>query len=266
MSYPFPGMNPWLEHPWLWRDVHHTLISAIRDDLAPRLRPRYFVAIELTTYVSQLPVISPRIRYPDVMVVEQGGPALVAPAVATADPYLTVDLPVEDIEVAYLEVRQVPSGEVVTVIEVLSPTNKQPGEDRETYIKKRREILATDVSFVEIDLLRAWPPMPYTDTQASDYRIFVRRRDHYTQAHVYSFSVRQPIPRFPLPLLPGDTEPIVDLGALLHAAYDRAGYDIILQYNQPPVPPLSSEDAAWAAQLLEQPRKVEEEDNEYHER
>ncbi|GAA6624175.1 hypothetical protein NUACC26_100000 [Scytonema sp. NUACC26] len=39
MSYPFPGMNPYLEHPSLGSGVHHRLITAIANDLAPQIRP-----------------------------------------------------------------------------------------------------------------------------------------------------------------------------------------------------------------------------------
>lgn len=46
MDRPFPGMDPWLEHPDLWPDVHNSLIAAIRDDLADRLAPRYVVRLE----------------------------------------------------------------------------------------------------------------------------------------------------------------------------------------------------------------------------
>lgn len=50
MSTPFPGMDPYLEHPDLWPDVHHRLIVTLADYLVPRLRPRYYVSIEQRTY------------------------------------------------------------------------------------------------------------------------------------------------------------------------------------------------------------------------
>ena len=77
MPSPFPGMNPWLENPALWRDVHHSLISALRDELAARLRPHYFVAVEMHTYISLAPDVPATSRYPDVMVIKRGGPAVV---------------------------------------------------------------------------------------------------------------------------------------------------------------------------------------------
>ncbi len=251
MSYPFPGMNPWLERPAIWRDVHHSLISALRDDLSPRLRPRYFLAVETHTYVTVPPDLPLASRYPDAMIIHRGGPAVATLSPAPAAPFLTVELPRDDplIE-GYLEVRLVPSGEVVTVIELLSHTNKQPGHARDEYIEKRLSFVASHVHFVEIDLLRAGPPMPHAHPAESDYRIFIRRREKPHQARVYPFNIRQPIPVFPLPLLPDDQEPEVDLGALLAGVYARVSYDLVINYANSPEPPLREADAAWANELL----------------
>lgn len=251
MSYSLPGMNPWLENPLLWSDVHLSLIWAIREYLAPLLRPRYFVAVETRTVISSLPEATTLVRIPDVMVVHRGGPEVVSTPTQESETYLTVELPIEDFEEAFLEVRLVPTGEVVTIVEVLSHSNKQPGRDREAYIGKRDELLRTDVGFVEIDLLRAGSPMPYTGVANSEYRLLIRRRQQPTHARIYPFGVRQPVPKFALPLLPDDTEPIVDLGILLHSVYDRAGYDLIIDYNLPPTPPLSQADTSWARSLLD---------------
>ena len=67
MRPPFPGMDPWLESPTLWPDVHNSLITSIRDVLAPRLRPRYFVGVESrTTLLTGLDV--DRVYQPDVAI------------------------------------------------------------------------------------------------------------------------------------------------------------------------------------------------------
>lgn len=82
--------------------------------------------------------------------------------------------------------------------------------------------------------------------------LFIRRRDQGARARVYPWGVRQAIPTFPLPLLPDDDEPTVDLGALLHTVYHRASYDLVIDYGRLPEPPLSEADAAWARELLTQ--------------
>jgi hypothetical protein len=66
----------------------------------------------------------------------------------------------------------------------------------------------------------------------------------------YTLSVRHALPTIPIPLQPGDPEPPLPLNQLLHDLYDRASYDLAIDYSQPPVPPLHDDDAAWARQLL----------------
>jgi hypothetical protein len=253
MSYPFPGMNPWLENPLLWRDVHHRLISAMADELGDELAPRYFVAVETHTYVTRPDPQYPQTRYPDVMVIETSRtPVTTAPVVAPEVESMLVELPeIDPLIEGFLQVRLVPSGEVVTVIELLSYTNKNRGEHREEYLEKRSSILRSHVHFVELDLLRAGKPMPKTDPRTSAYRFFVRRRENPFQARVYPFDIRQPIPQIPLPLLPEDQEPLLDLGTLLKNVYARARYDLVIDYTRQPDPLLTESDMAWAMQQLQ---------------
>ena len=51
MLSPFPGMDPYLEDPGSWPDLHHRLISAASDQLNAQLRPRYLARIEERVYV-----------------------------------------------------------------------------------------------------------------------------------------------------------------------------------------------------------------------
>jgi hypothetical protein len=226
MVYPCPGMNPWLEDVRLWRGVHTRLINALSDALAPVLEPRYFVDVETHIYAARRPDMPSGSRYPALAILDRGGHAVaIAPMVAMAMP-IEIDLGLDDaVEEPYLEVRLVPGGDVVTVIELLSHTNKMGGRDRASYLQKRKLFFDSALNFVEIDLLRMWDPMPPCENVAvSDYRILVRRNDRRKKGLLYSFNVRAPIPVFPLPLLPDDEEPPVDLGAILRAVYERARY------------------------------------------
>ena len=165
---------------------------------------------------------------------------------------MEVELPMaEEVRESYLEVHEVGTGVLVTLIELLSPVNKLWGPGRQKYERKRSRVLASMTGLVEIDLLRAGPPMPYGygPQPMSDYRILVSRGQRRPRAQLVTFGVRNAIPVVPLPLLPGDAEPPMDLGAIQNALYDRAGYDLRLDYGKPPVPPLSEEDSAWAASL-----------------
>lgn len=251
MPYPFPGMNPWLENHRLWSDVHQRVITTLAESLAGDLEPRYFVGVGTHTYISTNPMQPLQSRYPDVSVIYTGGGAVITqPLADVATPYF-VQIPVaEPYEEPFLEVQLLPDGEVVTVIELLSYTNKRAGDERQTYLKKRKEYLDSEVHFVEIDLLRSGEPMPYTNLRPSDYRIVVRRKEKPDYLQIYPFSLRQPIPIFPLPLLPGDQEPHIHLGDLLQTVYDRARYRLILDYTKPPEPRLNPADQDWAQTCL----------------
>lgn len=252
MPSPFPGMDPYLEHPALWPDVHNRLLAALADELAPAVAPRYYVALERRIYALK-PDDLVFLGRPDIAVVLRAETVtprgVVAPA-STA--VLEVDVPMADeVEEVFLEVREVTTSRCVTVLELLSPVNKLTGRGRDTYLEKRTEVLRTRTNLIEVDLLRAGEPMPVVGPPfVSDYRILVSRGSRRPHAQLYAWSLRQKISTFVLPLLKGDAEPIVDLGAVLHALYDRARFDLRLDYTQPPVPPLAEDDTAWARTLV----------------
>jgi len=249
MPTPFPGMDPYLERPDLWHNVHLGLIASLQDVLAPLLRPRYRVLVETHTYQirSEKPTL---VGAPDVLAIRLNEPP---PDYVVSGHARTVEVPVSiTVEEGYLIVSEVESGDVVTVIELLSPTNKRPGKGRRRYETKRLMILDSDTHLVEIDLIRAYDPMlVYGNGHHSHYRILVSRSNHRPQADLYGFNVQESITTFLLPLHPGDDEPLVDLGLLLHDLYDRAGYDLSVDYRRDPVPAFQGEDAAWIDTLLE---------------
>ena len=252
MPSPFPGMDPYLEAPGLWPDVHNSLIASVRDELSPRLFPRYYVALEERTYAldSQELVFVGR---PDLAVVAGARRRdESAPKQAVGSAVVEVEVPVPDrVRETYLEVRSVEGGEVVTVLEVLSPSNKHAGRGRRRYLHKRDSVLGTLTHLVEVDLLRSGETMPLVGARpSSDYSILVSRSWQRARSQLYPFGVRDPIPPFSLPLRAREDEPRVALGPILRALYDRAGYSLRVDYRRPAEPPLAEEDAAWAASLL----------------
>ncbi len=50
MASPFPGMNPYLENPTTWPNLHSRLIVVIANLLSPRIRPKYRVVVEEAVY------------------------------------------------------------------------------------------------------------------------------------------------------------------------------------------------------------------------
>jgi hypothetical protein len=225
--------------------------------LGPLVAPRYRVVVERRTYLA-LSQPDDVVGMPDLGVVESRSEEPVsqgAPLPGSQMTPLIAELPQpEERRERYLEIREVGTGDLVTVVELLSPDNKRPGEGRKQYEQKRLHVLSTLTHLVEIDLLRAGQPMPMRilgNGRAASYRIVISRSHRRPQAEVYLFGIRDPLPGFRLPLQPGDEEPMVDLGKLLHEIYDRARFDLAVDYTQPPPPPsLSEEDAAWLDERL----------------
>jgi hypothetical protein len=246
-------MDPYLEHPDLWLEVHHRLITAIADVLAPHVRPKYRVAIEKRTYLLDAEDVV-WVGVPDVTVgVGRAAPEVLSPTPSAPQHQpLTVTVPMpEEVRESFLEIREVATGEVVTVLELLSPGNKRTGEGRRVYELKRRHVLSSLTHLVEVDLLRAGEALPLmAGTVQTDYRILVSHSDERPRAQLYAFQLRDAIPVFPLPLLTGDAHPQVDIQTLLGDVYDRAGFDLVLDYGREPVLALSPENHAWVDALL----------------
>ena len=249
-------MDLYLEHPQSWPNFHHRLITAIAIDLAPQLRPKYRVVVEEAIYQTQ-GQDSLLVGIPDVAVQKAKATASsVTQTAASAPPPqpLEVELPIPEVlRQGYLEIRDVATSQVVTVVEVLSPTNKRPGEGRNAYEAKRHTLLARAVNLVEIDLLRQWQPLvnlpPGID---SHYRILVSASATRPRASLYAFNLQAAIPAFPLPLTPDDDQPIVNLQRLVSEIYDQSGYDLVINYQDRPIPPLAPEDEAWLNTWLQQ--------------
>jgi len=257
MPSPFPGMDPYLESPVIWPDVHHELISEIRAALSPRLRPGYVARVELRVYISDDDDPGRAALVPDVRV--ETSPRRTGARKSKSEPALTGTEPLivptptdEEIEEAFLKIIHVESEALVTLIEVLSPTNKIRGSrGRASFMAKRHEIMNTQVHWVEIDLLRAGVPS-VTDPplRPSDYRILVSRADQRTRTRYWPVGVRQPLPVIGIPLRGKDPEVQLDLGAVFRSVYDRAAYDASVDYRKAPQPPLQADDAKWARDLV----------------
>ncbi|XZN89587.1 MAG: DUF4058 family protein [Microcoleus sp.] len=251
MPSPFPGMDSYLEHPELWRELHHLLISEVFRFLSPQLRPKYLVSLEVRIYETLDDNLS--IGIPDVNVIQpKTKTELITSNVAVAAPPtqpLTVNIPMPyQVREGYLEIRERGSQELITLIEILSPTNKRTGKGRQMYEEKREEILSSRTHLIEIDLLRRGQKMPIVGNNVeSHYSVLVCRGNRRPKADLYAFNVQNQMPAFPLPLRSGDTEPIINLQELFNQIYDIASYDLKIDYrNWEVIPPLSEEDTIWA--------------------
>jgi hypothetical protein len=260
MPSQFPGMDPFIEGQ-KWRDFHTEFTTAVRAHLGPLLLPRYVVVIEEHVFLTHPSEEDSSERWPDVFVLEQenappltgaGGGTAIAVAIAP----VTLTLPATRHErQPYLTILDREKGDVVTVLEVLSPTNKSTeGNGHRQYLEKRDEIVESPAHLVELDLLRGGRRLPTVEPQPpGDYYAFVSRRWERPRVDVYAWPLRHVLPPILIPLAREDPEVTLDLQAAFTTAYDRALYAHSLNYRREVEPPLSEMDAAWVRELLGAP-------------
>ena len=269
---PFPGMNPYLESPRLWPEVHNKIIAAMHRYLRRRLPFRYSVIMEerlgLGIGIGVNPPDEPPTRYirPDLAItgaVSESGTAPGGGATLALDRgAVAVLLPVrETVSEWFISIATTDAdgngSQPVTILELLSPSNKRAGAGRSQYLDKRGSIIESAVHLVEIDLVRLGTPMPYqgydyNDDDALDapYRHLISRWQTRPWAAMYPFALPSAIPDVTVPLLEGDAEPQIPLNALLHDLYREDYYANYVDYGKDPDGPLSDADRRWLDGLL----------------
>jgi hypothetical protein len=247
-------MDPFLEDAE-WEDFHTRFNTAISEYLAARLEPRYLVRIERRVYVEHTTDNRPPVRRADVavFVAEETTLAWAGPVSGSSHAVAPVEclLPTpEEQRETYLVIRLQDTREVVTVLETLSPGSKRFGSDgRREYLKKREEILESRTHLVELDLLRGGQRMPTTTPlPAADYRAIVSRSQRRPRAEAYVWTIRDPLSAIPIPLNKGDPDVLLDLQAVFTTVYDRARYNLSLDYAASLDLPLGEADREWLNQ------------------
>jgi hypothetical protein len=252
----FPGMDPYLEKPNLWLGLHTSLIVYFRNQLQPLLRPRYIASIEERVFLEG----AARERVPDVWIKRRRKPRTLAASkllVIDADNPVVVKDPIVEVHQRYLAILDNENEQaIVTVIELVSPSNKYEGSGRDSYLAKR-EIRESTTHLVEIDLLRTGHHVLAVSESLArehgpyDYLACVNRavgeRDEFD---LYPRTLRERLPRIRVPLSGRDHDVVLDVQAALEQAYEDACYDDRIDYTKPCRPRLSPEDQAWANQLI----------------
>jgi hypothetical protein len=222
MPSPFPGMDPYLEHPDIFPDFHDSFVTYLRESLQPHLPEPYYAAIGRLAWIE----VSERYE------------------------------PLVEIYLGRGSARR-----LVTTIEVLSLTNKTPGErGRDLYLRKQEEILDSQVHLVEIDLLRGGhhtTAVPFDRLTAAagsfDYHVSIHHFDNLEDYFVYPFRLPDALPTIEIPLLPGDPPVSLDLQAVFHRTYEAGPYRREIDYcAAPPGPSLSPDLLTWAAENAKQ--------------
>jgi hypothetical protein len=237
-------MDPFLEDSGFWPDFHESFLTYAREDLQPLLPPQYYAALQTREELGIIGGEAERVFLPDVAVRELPGASrrtkrLPATGKASQPEHLVIAL-AEPLRVSFLEIREAAEGDrLVTLIELLSPANKQPGPDREAFEQKQRETLESDVNWVEIDLLRKGQRIAchpsvnaYTKQRKYSYLVTVSRstrRGPKLDLELYGFTASDSFPVVLLPLRPKDTDISLDLGKVFRRAYETGPYRKLLQ-------------------------------------
>jgi hypothetical protein len=265
MRSPFLGMDPYIEACYLWDDFHHDLISGIKNALAPVLPKHYVVRAGERSYVT-LTAKNGADEYrvqADVSIAQKRGTATAQSAAtalleeteADSSPVAMRAMVRTGFREGFLEIREAHGDrQVVTSIEVLSPSNKRSGsEGWLEYLRKRQACLAGTVNFVEIDLLRRGRRMPMEDEWPdSPYYLLVSRKAEAPRCSVWRAHSTRPLPQIPIPLAPPDDDVPLSIQPHIDAIYERSQYESDIDYRQSLNPPLSEAEAAWLEQWLRQ--------------
>lgn len=260
MPSPFPGMDPYLEDPEIFPDLHDRLIYLVSEFLQPSLPAPYFAVIGRRAWVE----ISERFIGPDVHVLR---PRRRARALKTATGVaqvarpraqpVIVKVPHDERREPFVEIYTRAGGQkrLVTCIEVLGLANKTPGEQgRALYQRKQREILESKVHLVEIDLLRGGEHSTAVPQQRMlaaagtlDYHVCIHRYDNLEDYIVYPILLEDRLPEIAIPLLAAAGDVLLDLQAVFDRCYDAGPYRREVDYRRDePVPSLTTKQRAWA--------------------
>ena len=265
MPSPFPGMDPYLENLDVFPDFHDSFITYLRENLQASLPPPYYAALGRRLWIAA----SKRSVGPDVHVIHpraqgQSQPRASSSQALAARPAsraVLVKVLHDEHREPFVEIYADVEGarRLVTSIEVLSHSNKTPGEHgRELFLRKQNELLASQVNLVEIDLLRsgvhstAVPiDLAIRECGQFDYHVCIHPFSEIETFQVYPMQLEEPLATLEIPLLPGDLPVLLDLQAVFDRCYDAGPYAREIHYSEVKViPPLKPEQSAWVARAV----------------
>jgi Protein of unknown function (DUF4058) len=260
MPSAFPGVDPFLEAQGYWEEFHWKYINYLPEALAEQIPDDYEVRIEERLSLVYEPDPAPRRKIlPDVAVLRSSGASRTKPApsgTATLEP-VVLALPryqLEEVSEPRIEIRRFPNRELITAIELLSPSNKQPPGDR-LYYRMRLELLNQQVHLVELVFLIGGERLPMEDElPKGHYYALVSRAERRFYAETYVWTIRDPLPPIPIPLKTPDPDILLDLAAVFARVYQGARYERSIDYAATLDLPLSQEDRAWAESLARSTR------------
>ncbi len=256
MASPFPGMDPFIESQG-FSTLHGSMIFLMQETLQGRLPDGYYAASQERVWIDTATWIEPDVKISRTAKKKSSRSAVTGAAVATLAKPIVVFVAQDDHTENFLEIYNKIGDmkRLVCSIEILSPTNKTPGEKgQKVYRRKQHEILRRRVHLVEIDLLRAGRhttavPLDFATADAGefDYHVCVRRFNRFAEFDVYPILMQQKLPRIAVPLLPADGDIEVDLQGDLSESVCGGAVPAgnRLSHRQDRRPPLTKEQDEW---------------------
>lgn len=255
MPSPFPRMDPYLEDSGGWSGAHDGLIAIMRELLNRELGPSFIADGGTSVYL--LGPDERRWIHPDVFVVEASPAPAPSRRGAIVAPFRVTIAAPEALAQPYILIRDRANRQVVTVVALLSPINKVPEgvslsrrtSPRADFLRKRREAMASQTHWLEIDLLRAGERPPEVRGLA-DFYALLKRHDR-EDADLWPIALRDSLPTIAVPLTPPHDDVPLDLQSALDLLFARYRYAELLDYSAPPpAPPFPPADARWIADRL----------------
>ena len=223
MPSPLPGMDPYLEDESLWPVFHHQLVMCLYQILLPMLVDRYRARVCQRCYVTEQALFTSVLR--------------------------------QEHHEDFIEIRQRSDGRLITLVDVVSPTNKLSSAGRTAYLAKRCEGKSANANLVELDLvLQGQPTLEYSRDGLPDwdYAVTVTRSTQSERYEIYTATLQKRLPRFRLPLAADDRDTVLDLHTAFTRCYDQGGFQMKIDYQKDPATPLPDSDRRWLQEWLKQ--------------
>jgi hypothetical protein len=225
MPNPFPGMDPFLEHPKVWPGFHHQLVASLYQLLLPALVDRYRARVVTRQYTAEMPLFTSIVK--------------------------------EEHTEEYIEIRARADGRLITLVEVVSVGNRTTAAGRQAYLSHRSAVLAARAGVVEIDLLtQGKPTLDFNRDGLPEYdhAVTVTRGTAPDRFEIYTAAVSKRLPKFKLPLAADDRDTVLDLQVAVSRAHDQGNFAKQIDYTGP-LPPdvkLTADARRWIEDWLKQ--------------
>ena len=217
----------------------------MRELLTQQVAPRFFVDSEDSVYILGLDDPGRSLIRPNLYVAETAPLAGKARARGTIAMPMLLDLPEPlEVRIPHVVLRDAADRRVVATIEVLSPINKLSGSDgQRDFWRKHGLAMRSDAHWLEIDLLRAGSRPPGIPARGH-FSAALHRAEAGSRVEVWFTTLREPLPTIAVPLRPPAADAALDLQEAIDLLYARHRYDIGIDYDEDPPPPLSENDLA----------------------